>query len=197
MCEEPRHGDDRARFVIEAYQVYWANMSRSMEGVWKILAPITVAGTAIAAVHQEYLPASLGVSLVFLVCFWALNVVIDLNAWHKRNLLFATKAERQFLAPSDYGALLPARYRKPKLGWITFYKINAAALVALLALTSSYAIVSHPVTWGNCCLPALALVVGIACTVWNYRVQARSEDKHFNELFVGVDNGDSLREERA
>lgn len=111
MSENDR---ERRDFVKEMYRVYWANMARSMEGIWKVLGPVTVVGTIIAAVHRDYLPAPLGVSLAFVVILWALNVTIDLNSWHRRNLFFLVKAERTFLKDGDYGHLLPVRYRTPQ-----------------------------------------------------------------------------------
>jgi hypothetical protein len=89
--------NSRKDFIKEMYHVYWANISRSMEGVWKVLAPITVAGTILAGVHKDLLPAPLGIAIAFVVVLWALNVTIDLNAWHRRNLFFVAKAEQSFL----------------------------------------------------------------------------------------------------
>ena len=182
----PEYEDRRADFVIEMYRVYWANMARSMEGVWKILAPITVAGTIIAAVHKEYLPGPLGISLAFLVIFWALNMTIDLNAWHRRNLFFLTKVEQQFLRSQDYGGLLPKEYKKPATGWITFYKINAWVFFAFLVLTVIYsALWKFPNTGatGNWLMPGVVFSVGVISTILNAREQGKSSQEHFNELF--------------
>lgn len=157
-----------------------------MEGVWKILAPITVAGTIIAAVHKEYLPAPFGISVAFLVIFWALNMTIDLNAWHRRNLFFLVKAEHQFLRSQDYGALLPLGYKKPATGWITFYKINAYVFSAFLFLIGVYSALWKLPSTGvasNWLMPAVVFTVGVISTILNARVQGNSSQEHFNELF--------------
>ena len=174
--------EERADFVKEMYRVYWSNMGRSMDGVWKILAPITVAGTLIVGVHRDFLPASLGVSLAILVIIWGINVTIDLNAWHRRNLLFATKAEQQFLHPSDYGHLLPSVYTLPSKEWITFYLINVLIFVAFLVLVALYGAMTllRRERW----LPALVLLVGILGTSWNVWKQERSAGKRLRELFA-------------
>jgi hypothetical protein len=188
MSKKPEYENRRPDFIIEMYRVYWANMARSMEGVWKILAPITVAGTIIAAVHKDYLPAPLGISLAFLVIFWALNMTIDLNAWHRRNLFFLVRAEQNFLRSQDYGTLLPKKYKEPSVRWITFYEINALIFLAFLFLTVLYAFI-----WklpkcdfaSNWLVPISVLLAGVVSTLVNARVQDKSAQKHFRELFEG------------
>lgn len=186
MSNTSNHEDRRADFIKEMYRVYWANISRSMEGVWKILAPITVAGTIIAAVHKDYLPPSLGISLSFVIILWALNVTIDLNAWHRRNLFFVCKAEKLFLTPEDYGCILPSRYKKPKTDWIAFYAINATIYLSLLVLIILYAWVWK--IWDTSffsgwLLPIIVLIIGAVLTYRNFKEQERSAKDHFKELF--------------
>lgn len=183
--ELPDVGSGRDEFVREMYRVYWANMSRSMDGTWKLLAPVTVGGTIIAGVHKDYLPASMGLALAFLIVFWAMNITIDLNAWHRRNLLFASKAERTFLRESDFGTLLPSGYRTPKLDWITFYRINVMTFVVFLIIAVTYAvhqIVATGLAW-EWAVPALVLVLGTIVVALNYRAQEASAARHFRELF--------------
>lgn len=187
--------DRRADFIKEMYRVYWANISRSMEGVWKILAPITIAGTIIAAVHKDYLPPSLGISLAFIIILWALNVTIDLNAWHRRNLFFVVKAEKQFLFEEDYGQLIPKKYRNPKKGWITFYIINVGAFLFFLALTFWYAWFWKFPKAGlidGWLLPIVVLSVGLILTILNFQVNEKSAKKRFKELF-----GQDVNEDRT
>lgn len=183
MKEREEH---RADFIKEMYRVYWANMARSMEGVWKVLAPITVAGTIVAGVHKNYLPAPLGIALAIAVILWALNLTIDLNAWHRRNLFFAAKAEQIFLTRTDYGRLLPVEYETPKKGWVTFYEINAAAFAVFLVLVIVYAVVwkrLHVCLVDEWLLPLVVLTVGLALTGYNAWAQEESAQRHFKELF--------------
>lgn len=178
--------DKRQDFIKEMYRVYWANIERSMEGIWKVLAPITVAGTILAGVHKDYLPPAFGLSLALIVILWAINVTIDLNAWHRRNLFFACKAEQLFLLADDYGRLLPKGYRTPKRKWITFYKINLVTFIIFLFLTIIYAvvwIVCHTGFVEGWLLPLGVLVVGFALTLFNMRVQGKSAQRNFKELF--------------
>jgi hypothetical protein len=183
--DQSSHDNKRGDFIKEMYRVYWANMSRSMEGIWKVLAPITVGGTILAGVHKDYLPASVGISLADLVVFWALNITIDLNAWHRRNLFFVVKAEQEFLIKSDYGRLLPAKYSQPSTGWITFYLINLLAFIAFLGVSTLYALLwMRPSTmcW-EWLLPVGVVALGSALTAYNAYIQERSARSHFDELF--------------
>jgi len=173
--------DPRKDFIKEMYGVYWDNITRSMEGVWKVLAPLTVVGTIIAAIHQGYLPAIFGISLAFLIIFWALNVMIDLNDWHRRNLFFLTKAEQEFLTAEDYGKLLPVKYKTPETRWITFYKINAIVFLVLLALTAFFAWYKLDCT--ELIFLAVLLIIGGILTFCNKCHQDKSALKKFNELF--------------
>lgn len=173
--------EKRADFIKEMYGVYWDNITRSMEGVWKVLAPLTVVGTIIAAIHQGYLPAFFGISLAFLIIFWALNVMIDLNDWHRRNLFFLTKSEHEFLNSDDWGKLLPKKYRIPDKGWITFYKINAVVFLVLLILIVLFA--WYKLDCNDLVFLVLLLLAGGILTRYNYSHQEKSAEKKFNELF--------------
>jgi hypothetical protein len=178
--------DKRQDFIKEMYRVYWANMARSMEGIWKVIAPITVVGTILAGIHKDYLPTPLGLALAIIVILWAWNIAIDLNAWHRRNLFFATKAEQIFLSSDDYGRLLPAKYITPKQEWITFYKINVATFVFLLILTLIYAAawkLRHTGFVEGWLLPLVVLIVGVTLTLFNMREQEKSARRYFKELF--------------
>jgi len=173
--------DPRKDFIKEMYSVYWGNITRSMEGVWKVLAPVTVVGTIIAGVHQGYLPPLFGISLAFLIIFWALNVMIDLNDWHLRNLFFLTKAEHEFLNPDDYGKLLPAEYRIPDTKCITFYKINGLVFLILLIFTILYA--WWKVGRFDFLVLSIMLITGGILTFCNKRHQDKRAIKKFEELF--------------
>lgn len=190
MAAEHQQNGQRSEFIKEMYRIYWANMARSMDGVWKTLAPITVAGTIIAAVDQQYLPMWIGTSFSMVIVLWALNVSIDMNAWHRRNLFLACKAEAEFLRTEDYGHLLPAAYKTPPTKWITFYKVNAYVFVALLLLTMLYVVffgVDHSgyaiETW----IPMVVLASGGIATIVNAVAQERSAKTRHQELFASGD----------
>jgi len=178
---DDKNKDQRLEFVRAMYGVYWANMARSMDGVWQILGPITVTGTVIAGVHKDYLPGPLGISLAMLIVIWGINATIDLNAWHRRNLFFATKAEQEFLTDADYGKLLPSRYKRPSRRWIAFYSINVTVFLVFLGLTAVYGL--STLEGRALCLPVVVFLVGIVLTVLNAVNQEESAKKHLNELF--------------
>lgn len=180
----------RNHFLQEQYGYLWANVDRSMKGIWSIIGVITVIGTIIVAIHKNYLPFNLGAIFAFGIIFWAINVTIDLNAWHRRNLFFITSIEREFVLNSDYGKLLPKKYRKPKPNWITFYSINIITFVLLLIVFSIYIFCEH-----NKLLPNmkwyhnfmdwhwLVWITGVVVSCVNFKKQNNSANNHWKELF--------------
>jgi cytochrome bd-type quinol oxidase subunit 1 len=100
--------------------------------------------------------------------------------------VFPQKAEQIFLTDDDYGRLLPKKYKTPKKGWITFYKINMITFLLFLILTLLYA-----VFWKLCSgrffedwlLPIEVLLIGIPLTWVNMRQQERSSKQNYKELF--------------
>jgi len=173
----------RDEFLIQWYGVLWSNVNRSMEGIWKVLAPIAVVGTIMAAVQQGYLPLALGSALTFVILLWALNMTIDLNQWHRRNLIFLTAVEREFMLEEDYGRLIPAKYRTRGSGWIRFYTINALVFTVLLMLAAGYAAL-YTTDAGGACYHWAILAAGVVLTgvnVWDTEKRAREYASELSE----------------
>ncbi|WP_347841612.1 hypothetical protein [uncultured Draconibacterium sp.] len=139
----------RNEFLIKRYEVLWGNIDRSMNGIWNILATITIVGTMVFAVESGKMPGPFGKTVGFIVIFWALNIALDLNAWHQRNLAFLTAIERAFLKDGDYGRIIPKSYRTPKsTSLVTFYVINVLTFSFLLIAFSVWSMV--PRSSGGC-----------------------------------------------
>lgn len=192
--------DHRNAFLIEWYKILWNNARQSMESIWKLIYPITLVGTVWVAIHQSYLPPILGNSLVFVILFWAINVTIDSNQWHRRNLIFYTAVERYFLKENDYGRLIYSKFKSPKTGWISFYRICLYAFITLLLLAMIHAVtpfcqelkicapeeLSSKITSRICITSGYdiwILILGIIYSFWNYVDQEKSTKKYKNELF--------------
>jgi len=158
---------DREEFLRTWYQVLWSNIDRSMMSVWQITGLIVVVGGAF--IYRDKLGPNLTVSLQMIVIFWAINNTIDMNSWHRRNLLFIFRVEQQFLNDTDYGRVIPSSYRgDPPTRWIAFYKINFATFVVLLvAVIAEYVHVLIKTPPANPCLaigPLLVFLAGAAFT---------------------------------
>lgn len=178
----------RETFLIEWYKILWNNARQSMDGIWKLIGPITVVGTIWFAIYEQYLPSNLGNTLVFIIIFWAINVTIDFNQWHRRNLIFYTAVEREFLDDKDYGRLIPSEYKSPKKGWITFYRICLYTFIALLIVALSLcffppkAQTKWQFSWYER-YDLVALAVGLFYSIWNFYDQEQSSKEDINELF--------------
>jgi hypothetical protein len=184
----PDKSKAREAFLIEWYKILWTNARQSMDGTWKLFSPIPLVGTIWFAIYKQYLPINLGTALVFVIIFWAINVTIDLNQWHRRNLFFYTAVEREFFGDNDYGRLLPTKYRSPKKGWVTFYRICLLTFITLLLLACLLCFFS-PSTQINCQLSwyerydLFILVGGLCYSIWNFIEQEKSSKRTRNELF--------------
>ncbi len=187
MQESEEAKTRRDEFLIQWYGVLWSNINRSMEGIWKVLAPIAVVGTIMAAVQKGYLPLPLGSSLTFVILLWALNMTIDLNQWHRRNLIFLTAVEREFMLEDDYGRLIPVKYRNRGASWIRFYKINARVFGVLLLLAIGHAAMRDAGDSGACYHWAI-LAAGVVLTginLWDTEKRAKAYAEELSDKGTG------------
>lgn len=176
----------RSEFLVSWYDVLWRNIDRSMTGMWQVLAPITVVGTGLWAVGGEYLPLWVGGPAIVFVIMWAINLTIDLNSWHRRNLYLLATVERQFLSEGDYGRLIPRRYRTPQQRWVRFYVVHGLTLGILLPLAFAYLC---QIAWSRDvhCMTWFALVgallAGLTFTGHHLRQDRRNASEMHAELF--------------
>ena len=183
----------REAFLIEWYKILWNNARQSMDGIWKLLGPITLVGSIWFAIYQQYLPSNLGNALVFVIIFWAINVTIDFNQWHRRNLIFYTAVEREFLSSQDYGHLIPLEYKIPKKGWISFYRICLIAFLTVLFI-ACYLCFFPEVTqikWQHKWYERYDILIlgsGMIYSTWNFVNQERSSRRYRHKLFPDNEN---------
>lgn len=181
-CEHPQRSD----FLVAWYDILWRNIDRSMTGMWQVLAPITVVGTGLWAVGGEFLPLWVGGPAIVFVIMWAINLTIDLNSWHRRNLYLLATVERHFLNEEDYGRLIPCSYRTPNESWIRFYVVHGLTLGLLLPLAFGYLCQIawsrevHCMTWTAL---VAALLAGLICTGFHLYRDLQSAARMHAELF--------------
>lgn len=173
--------DERAEFLRTWYQILWSNIDRSMKSIWQIVGTIGLVGAAF--LYMDKLGPNLTASLQLVIAFWALNNTMDMNAWHRRNLIFAARVERQFLKPTDYGAVIPSSFREPRTDWIEFYSINFATFGMLIGIVMWVYVARLSRTLPLTCRvagPALVFLVGLIATWCTYR---RCEDQVSRYLY--------------
>jgi hypothetical protein len=175
--------DERDKFLRTWYRVLWSNIDRSMTSIWQIVGPIALVGAAF--IYMDKLGPHLAVSLQFLIIFWALNNTMDMNSWHRRNLIFVSRVERHFLQNADYGVLIPSSFREPRTDWIEFYSINATTFVLLLGIVIAIYVVTIvravPVPLCITLGPAAVLIFGGISTIYTYRRCERQIIRYFRE----------------
>lgn len=177
-------------FLLAWYDILWRNIDRSMTGMWQVLAPITVVGTGLWALSEAYLPIWLGGSAILLVIFWALNLAIDLNSWHRRNMYLLTGVERYFLDESDYGSIIPKAFREPKREWVRFYSVHGWTFILLLILAIGYLftllIAGAAQCWQWLIICAVLALGGVYTGKHFYSDTVNQRDM-YNELFAEKD----------
>lgn len=175
--------DRRDEFLKTWYTVLWSNIDRSMTSVWQIAGPIALVGGAFLAIDK--LGPHLTMSLQLVIIFWALNNTMDMNVWHRRNLIFAARVERRFLNETDYGGVIASSFREPKKDWINFYKINFMTFAALfLTIMVVYAVTLSRMSARSLCFAAgpLALfVLGVILTFLTYQRCETQVDRYLKE----------------
>ncbi len=108
--------DKRDEFLLHMYDAFWNNITRAENNAWTMIA---VYGALIAGVGlAQTLLTPVGASFVLIVFgYLASSFSASANLWFRRNLTMIGRLESQFLNPSDYGFLLPSRYKDPRRFW--------------------------------------------------------------------------------
>jgi hypothetical protein len=175
--------DKRDEFLRTWYTVLWSNIDRSMTSIWQIAGPIALVGAAFIA--EDKLGVNVTTSLQLVILFWALNNTMDMNSWHRRNLIFVARVERQFLLPSDYGVVAPRSFREPRTDWIEFYAINFWTFCLLLGVVVvNYLVKAFRGSLQSLCSvlgPLTVLVIGSVFTAYTYSRCEKQIQRYFDE----------------
>lgn len=141
-----------------------------MTSIWQIVGTIALVGAAF--VYSGKLGPHLTISLQLLIVFWAINNTMDMNAWHRRNLIFAARVETQFLHAQDYGTVIPSSFKEPRTDWIEFYLINFVTFILLMGVTiAAYLVQLFRARASTLCQlagPCLILVLGFIATLYTH-----------------------------
>lgn len=175
--------DNRKSFLLEWYKILWSNAQKSMDSIWKLLGPLTLVGTVWIAIYKNYIPFSLGNSLVFIILFWAINITIDFNQWHRRNLIFYTAVEKEFFSKEDYGKLIPMKFEIPKSKWISFYMICVIVFCALLIFSVVFALENRVEQGDSCPYHWIIFGLGLIFSIKYFWNQEKSSKNYIKELF--------------
>lgn len=122
--------DKREQFMLEYYKVAWNNISKTRDGMWKILVPYlgfyAVLGYALDKI------GTLGVILLLMgINTFMMVISMNLNMWFLRNLNIISNMELYFLKKEDYGKLIPEyfhekktiRFNRPEVWIFAFFSI--------------------------------------------------------------------------
>jgi len=113
---------DREKFLISYYEKCWENISRAEDSVWKMFAAYAglFAGSA-------FLFDKIGIVgfLGIFISYSGLAMILTLNAhlWYLRNISLISNFEKEFLIPTDYGVIIPNKF-KDKLNFLGFHSFE-------------------------------------------------------------------------
>lgn len=162
--------DRRDEFLRNWYSILWSNIDRSMTSIWQIVGTIALVGAAF--IYSNKLGPHLTISLQLLIVFWAINNTMDMNAWHRRNLIFAARVETQFLHAQDYGTVIPSSFKEPRADWIEFYLINFVTFIVLVGVTiAAYLVQLRRGGLSTLCPligPCVIFVLGLIATLYSH-----------------------------
>jgi hypothetical protein len=104
----------RADFLIAMYNQLMGDINRHIVVVWQMAGVLGASIAAVAIAESKGFPLAIGILLLMLVCFWALEHIHDSNFWYNRNLVMITNIERVFLTEDDIDLVHPyfASHRK-------------------------------------------------------------------------------------
>lgn len=102
--------DDRNKFLIEMYNNNWANISRSDDAAWKMIASYAA---LLAVVFFIYDKIGLWVAgiILMLFSFFGMLFTLNQNLWFVRNIGIISNLEQEFLSEIDYGVIIPKKWK--------------------------------------------------------------------------------------
>ena len=105
--------DDRKKFVLHMYTVFWDNISHAFDSAWKVMAAYAALFAGLSFAYQFFGAAIvLGVLIPF--SFVSVALALNANLWFVRNIALISNIEREFLYDDDYGKLFPEGWKEPR-----------------------------------------------------------------------------------
>lgn len=100
----------RRELILQMYDHFWENISRSDEATWKIMASFAALIAAVSFVYDKIGSIASGILLMIFsfVGFW---LTINQNQWFIRNMGLLSNIERKFMKGDDFGKILDKRWK--------------------------------------------------------------------------------------
>jgi len=177
--------DDRKKFLLEMYTVFWDNVSRAFDMAWKMMASYAALFAALSFIYQ-FFGAAIVLGLIIVFSFVSIGLALNANLWFVRNAALISNLEREFLYDDDYGKLLPERWKKPKpmgffndeIWWVHIVLYSSICLVANVFL--------YP-TVNDCAQQSYIIILLMAAflVTWVYGLYEHSRFKGFEKEAPG------------
>jgi hypothetical protein len=160
----------RDQFLMEMYKTAWANITRMDDLVWKVFisyATVVVGATVLSDKLLKNVAAGLAISMVLTAV--ATAVSFNVNLWFLRNLVIISNVEATFLAPEDYGHIIPRRWHPPFQGPFFNWKELYPAVAITYSVFAAVLVVPYIPSLATCELVVLSiLAAALAAVVYWY-----------------------------
>ncbi len=138
---------ERKELILQMYNHFWQNISRSDEATWKIMASFAALIAAVSFVYDKIGNIASGI-LLMIFSFIGLWLTANQNQWFIRNMALLSNIERTFLKDEDFGKILDKRWKSgvriPFLNSETYWILCALYLMmALFGLLLSAGILKN------------------------------------------------------
>lgn len=116
------HEKSRHDFLLNLYDAAWKNIIRTDDLLWKVF--LTYASVVLATLFlsdKVFNNLAYGIAIALTITAIATCHAFNVNLWFMRNLVLVSNVEVEFLSPSDYGTLIPEKWRPPfKMNFFNF-----------------------------------------------------------------------------
>lgn len=151
--------DYRKEYLINWWEGLWTQIRQKEDAIWRYIsfyAAAIVLATGFINISESGSLAQISEPGIFVICLvllltsgWGINIVLDANYVHERNLLFISNAERELLEPGDLDVILPKKYaEKCDFYYSDSYKLHMHIfflfLMAALTLFLYYVVFKTP-----------------------------------------------------
>ena len=101
----PAVGDSREKLLLQMYDQMFNDINTHIMVVWQSIGVLIGAFAIFALAEKQVVSVDLAAALIILIAGWQLAHLYDAGYWYNRNLVIIANIERQFLIPSDLGAV--------------------------------------------------------------------------------------------
>lgn len=179
--------DDRKEFLVEMYNQLFNDINRHILIVWQAIGVLVGSTTIFVLMSQNVLDKDVGVSLILLLCIWAILTTCDSAFWYNRNLAMISNIERQFLVSDDSKEIHYFFKKHRSHDFIDHLSIQASLIIGVALLSIIYHLKFGSFTKSLAYLPYFIFVIFIILPLYYWFISRKRKYDEFIEKSPGKD----------